>query len=96
MTKIIVAGFMLIALEVAWLGRWEVIPNESLPIVYQLDRWTGNVYLIQGLSGRQLTEGRGTTGKFVLYVSATYYFASIRMAISRYAPFIESVCLHLR
>jgi len=47
-TKLVVGVLVLLGIEIAWLCRWEVVaaPTEDLPIAYQLDRWTGTVYLL--------------------------------------------------
>ncbi|HTS51945.1 MAG TPA: hypothetical protein VMH26_01615 [Burkholderiales bacterium] len=47
-TKLVVAVIVLVGIEIAWLSRWEVVPasTEDLPMAYQLDRWTGAVYLL--------------------------------------------------
>ena len=46
--RLIVALIALAGVEIAWLFRWEVVPasTEDHPIAYQLDRWTGAVYLL--------------------------------------------------
>jgi len=49
-TKLIVALVVLAGVEAAWLCRWELVPasTEDHPMAYQLDRWTGAVYLLGG------------------------------------------------
>ena len=51
-SKLIVALIVLAGIEIAWLTRWEIVAasTEDHPMAYQLDRWTGNVYLL-GSSG---------------------------------------------
>jgi len=46
--KLIVVLVVLAGLEIAWLSRWEIVPasTEDHPTAYQLDRWTGTVYLL--------------------------------------------------
>ena len=47
-TKLVVGVVVLVGIEIAWLVRWEIVPapTEDLPMAYQLDRWTGIVYLL--------------------------------------------------
>jgi hypothetical protein len=47
-TKLLVALVVLVGIEIARLARWEVVPasTEEHPMAYQLDRWTGAVYLL--------------------------------------------------
>jgi hypothetical protein len=51
--KLIVALVVLAGIEIAWLARWEVVPasTEDHPMAYQLDRWTGAVYLVGSAEG---------------------------------------------
>lgn len=46
--KLAIAAVLLLAIELAWLLRWEVIPvqTQEIPVAYQLDRWSGNVYFL--------------------------------------------------
>lgn len=44
--KVIVVLAAIVAIEVAWLARWQVIPVQTKPVAYELDRWTGSVYLL--------------------------------------------------
>jgi hypothetical protein len=52
-TKLLVALVVLVGIEIAWLFRWEIVPapTEDLSMAYQLDRWTGTVYLLGAPSG---------------------------------------------
>jgi len=56
--KIAVALVILLAVEVAWLARWDIISADSMPVAYQLDRWTGTIYFVQGMYGRQRIEDK--------------------------------------
>ena len=42
------AALVVVAVEIAWLSRWDIVPasTEDHPVAYQLDRWTGAVYLL--------------------------------------------------
>lgn len=45
------AAIAVTLLALAWFFRWEPLPlqrGESAPVVYMLDRWTGNVRMIHG------------------------------------------------
>ena len=46
--KVLIAVLIVAAVEIAWLSRWEIVPasTEDHPMAYQLDRWTGAVYLL--------------------------------------------------
>jgi hypothetical protein len=46
--RVVVVLIVLVAIEAAWLLRWEVVPapTEDHPMAYQLDRWTGTIYLL--------------------------------------------------
>ena len=51
--RLILAAVIVVAVEAAWLARWEVIPvqTQQLPVAYQLDRWTGNIYFLGAPGG---------------------------------------------
>jgi hypothetical protein len=55
-TKLVIAVVVLVGIEIAWLFRWELVaaPTEDLPMAYQLDRWTGAVYLLGGPGGERV------------------------------------------
>jgi len=46
--KLVLVALVVAAVEVAWLARWEVIPVQTqvIPVAYQLDRWTGDIYFL--------------------------------------------------
>ena len=51
--KLVIVVIVLVGIEIAWLSRWEVVtaPTEEVPMAYQLDRWTGTVYLLGAPAG---------------------------------------------
>jgi hypothetical protein len=55
-TKLVLAVVVLAGIEIAWLSRWELVPapTEDLPMAYQLDRWTGTVYLLGAPAGARV------------------------------------------
>lgn len=50
---VIVLLALLMMAETAWLFRWEIIPSGSQSIAHQLDRWTGDVWILAG--GKRLS-----------------------------------------
>jgi len=46
--RVLIAALVVVAVEIAWLSRWDIVPasTEDHPVAYQLDRWTGAVYLL--------------------------------------------------
>ena len=46
--KVFLVLLIIALVEVAWLTRWEVIPvqTQDIPVAYQLDRWTGDIYFL--------------------------------------------------
>ena len=44
---------VVLALATSWLMRWHVVAvaTNNLPVAYELDRWTGDVYLVGGGRG---------------------------------------------
>ena len=46
--KVLVAMLIVVVVEIAWLFRWELVPasTEEHATAYQLDRWTGAVYIL--------------------------------------------------
>lgn len=54
-TLLIVCTLVLIVTSIAaWLFRWQVIAiaTDAVPIAYELDRWTGDVYIVGAGSAR--------------------------------------------
>ena len=51
--KLVIVVIVLAGIEIAWLFRWEVVPapTEDASMAYQLDRWTGTVYLLGAPAG---------------------------------------------
>jgi hypothetical protein len=47
-SKLIVVLVVLVGIEIAWLTRWQLVAasTEDHAMAYQLDRWTGTVYLL--------------------------------------------------
>jgi hypothetical protein len=46
----ILIAVVFLALLGTWLFRWEVIAvaTNNVPMAYELDRWTGDVYMVGG------------------------------------------------
>ena len=46
--RVLIVVLVVAAIEIAWLSRWEIVPaaTEDHAMAYQLDRWTGAVYLL--------------------------------------------------
>lgn len=54
-TKFLALSIVAILITIIWLTRWEVVPlpMNDAPVAYQLDRWTGDVYLLLGPAQRE-------------------------------------------